>query len=396
MLDMIQRCLARRYAEGKKQFTYEDIARFCAVTYAPGDFRGGEARLRINQALEAMADQGYIRLRGKGKKQGALVYNGTFLEEMEELCSRYGFRTTNTIQEELERVLDLVPVTQGPVGVLVRDTLSSIRDGGKYDVQLFGRDFESLEDILVGADAVLQNTGETYIRDLSKKIYNDSKQFQKLRSPIEKFVRKCASADVLEEYMEKMESGLGKSILPLYNIYPSPYPILFEGNATMTVDQGTIHTMGLPYLFLSNRITGYRHIHLLADMLITIENKTTYHDFEVSGNIAKLFISGHLGNAEKLLLSSIYRDNPSVSYLHWGDIDVGGIRIFRSIQQIIPSVRPHNMDVRTLEQYSCFTTGLTDCDRKALSGMCCDDVFSDTVCYMLENNVKLEQEAIYA
>ena len=51
------------------------------------------------------------------------------------------------------------------------------------------------------------------------------------------------------------------------------------------------------------------------------------------------------------------------------------------------------MDIAPLQQYSDLTKQLTDNDRKRLQQLT-DDEFSKVIQYMLENNCKLEQEAI--
>ena len=51
------------------------------------------------------------------------------------------------------------------------------------------------------------------------------------------------------------------------------------------------------------------------------------------------------------------------------------------------------MDISTLKKYSAYAKSLTENDKKRLERLS-DTVFSDTIKYMLENNCKLEQEAI--
>ena len=54
---------------------------------------------------------------------------------------------------------------------------------------------------------------------------------------------------------------------------------------------------------------------------------------------------------------------------------------------------PYKMDTATLRANLSYTKKLTDNDRKRLNALL-DSEFGETVSFMLENNCKLEQEAL--
>ena len=354
------------------------------------------SRIQINEYLSQLAREGYLELRVKGKKEGAVVYNGTFLPAMEKLCFQHGLATIASHETGLLSVLSGVSVANGPVRDLVQETIDSLRAGDGYRSRLFGDDYKDLPDILAGADAVIRNTKETYIRDLSKKIYNDSKRMAAIRPGIEKFVKECSNEDILREYRVMSDAGLTKSVFPLYGVMPQPYAILFEADARLKTDKGPVCTYGYPFPIMSTMADTYEEIILLDDALVTIENRTTYDDYHVTGQ-GKFFTGGFPGFAEKKLLSKIYSDNPEKKYYHWGDIDVGGFRIFHDIRKQIPSVKPLHMDPETLLYYekSGLATPLTAKDRESLQDIKGDRYFSDTIDIMLKKNIKMEQEAFY-
>lgn len=89
----------------------------------------------------------------------------------------------------------------------------------------------------------------------------------------------------------------------------------------------------------------------------------------------------------------------SISFYHVGDIDVGGFYILNHLiaDTKIP-FRARKMDIDTLAQYKDYACDLTTEDRKRLKdlkGIEALKEYEDIFDYMLENNMKLEQENIY-
>lgn len=194
------------------------------------------------------------------------------------------------------------------------------------------------------------------------------------------------------------------------NVFDIPFEIfsLFSrGNQTvharallLTTDlcsqdiENEIRTCGLPYAFSSQRLDKIKIVIVHAKKFITIENLTSYEDFHENGTV-KFYTGGFISFPARELLSKIYKDNPEVKYMHWSDIDCGGIRIFKHIRNYVPAVIPYRMDIGTLEKGKNYWTSITDNDRDYLE-TCIDDTFSEVIGYMLKYGIKLEQESIYA
>ena len=77
-----------------------------------------------------------------------------------------------------------------------------------------------------------------------------------------------------------------------------------------------------------------------------------------------------------------------------GDIDAGGFYILLHLRRKtgVP-FQPYKMDISTLKDNLLYTKKLTDNDRTRLGNLL-DSEFKDTISFMLENNCKLEQEAL--
>lgn len=86
---------------------------------------------------------------------------------------------------------------------------------------------------------------------------------------------------------------------------------------------------------------------------------------------------------------------PEAEYRHFGDIDAGGFEIYRDLceKTNIP-FQMYHMDLETLKKYEKYGKKLTENDRKRLQEIQNQKSLEEVVRYMLEHDVKLEQECI--
>ncbi|MDE6679297.1 MAG: DUF2220 domain-containing protein [Ruminococcus sp.] len=134
-------------------------------------------------------------------------------------------------------------------------------------------------------------------------------------------------------------------------------------------------------------------IEVMGNKVITIENLTTFNRF-CEENAMVIYLGGYHNTHKRNFIRKLYVQNPDIAYYHYGDIDVGGFYILLHLRNKTGiHFLPYNMDIATLQQYSDLTKQLTDNDRKRLQNWT-DKEFSQVIQYMLDNNCKLEQEAI--
>ena len=130
-----------------------------------------------------------------------------------------------------------------------------------------------------------------------------------------------------------------------------------------------------------------------GDVVITIENLTTFNAFKCENSFA-IYLGGYHNTNRRNFIKKVYGQNQDKQYLHFGDIDAGGFYILRHLRDKTGiAFAPYCMDVKTLKTNLQYTKKLTDNDKKRLTALV-DTEFSDTVEFMLENNCKLEQEAM--
>lgn len=120
-------------------------------------------------------------------------------------------------------------------------------------------------------------------------------------------------------------------------------------------------------------------------------------------------LSQNKNNVTKNNNDAIYNDDATqnnydhnqkcnVEFWHWSDIDIGGFNIFTRLRDnIIPQLKPLKMDVATLvdnkNSWQGFDLDYNDRLLK-LRQMKRYESFFDVIDFMLENNVRLEQESL--
>ena len=88
---------------------------------------------------------------------------------------------------------------------------------------------------------------------------------------------------------------------------------------------------------------------------------------------------------------------PNLECYHYGDIDAGGFYILNHLREKTGiKFIPYMMGIEELRRYHNNCKPLTNNDKKRLLMMLKNDSFKDfhkTITYMLDNNIKIEQEA---
>jgi hypothetical protein len=144
-------------------------------------------------------------------------------------------------------------------------------------------------------------------------------------------------------------------------------------------------------------------IELDADEILTVENLTPFETMafrgEAGGRIL-VFTSGFLGRAERRWLEMLIRTGQVRRIRHWGDIDPGGIAIFRDLAALVAaasqSVRVESWRMETSALSHAAAVPLTARDRSRLQAWIADPAapLQELARAMLASDRKLEQEAL--
>lgn len=249
-------------------------------------------------------------------------------------------------------------------------------------------DWEETVRLLDTIQRIEKNNRQLYLREFSIMVLNDSKAFEHMGSKI---------AGIFKRFKPECQDMELAEILADYDIYHTPNYVYLKGDATISF--GT-EKIDLTSMKQGIGISGEDISRVKLDSVkkiqkvITIENLTTFFRWREKNSLI-IYLGGYHNAVRRSLLQEIYSSIPEKSYYHFGDIDAGGFEIYRDLRERtgIPFTMYH-MDLKTLMLYERYGRELTDNDRKRLMKMADRKELEDIVAYMLEHNVKLEQECI--
>lgn len=128
-----------------------------------------------------------------------------------------------------------------------------------------------------------------------------------------------------------------------------------------------------------------------ASYLIGIENLTSFNRYvrEIEDDGAVIYTGGFPSRPVLTAFADLAAAAGRV--FHWGDIDPGGIRIFRTLERVVPGLRPHMMDPETARIHGREAAG-----EAALAGPAfCDSAIAETAIFLSQDRTwRLEQEAL--
>lgn len=112
--------------------------------------------------------------------------------------------------------------------------------------------------------------------------------------------------------------------------------------------------------------------------IVTVENKANYMSMPYEKGTLILFCHGFFSPLERDFLVKLEKEvlEPSrqagqeIEYWHTGDLDYGGVRIFRYIRtNIFPQIRPWQMDVEQYERYQRYALEMKPSSLRELKDM---------------------------
>ena len=253
------------------------------------------------------------------------------------------------------------------------------------NVEYFNSNETDFEDLIRAVDFVQKNEDEILIRNASLALFKDSKRLESMISAIESLMSKYGDYEGCED------------VLAECNVVKTPTQVLVKGNALINLNGQIIDLskvngdIGLSTKSLRDVVS----IDVFGNRVITVENLTSFYTYG-NRNDFVIYLGGFHNRAKREFLIKLYEHNKDKEYRHFGDIDAGGFYILEHLKRKtgIPFVSL-NMNIVTLEKYMEHTKKLTVNDRKRLE-MLFNKLENDreVVEFMLDNDCKLEQEAV--
>lgn len=252
-------------------------------------------------------------------------------------------------------------------------------DTGKMDVQY--KCLEALDTL----------EAPMFKRVFSKRFLKNSKEFEKkLQSFITHIARKYS--DDIDEAMEDSDV--------LNQLYIEEYSqeLSIKGSLRIEIEHKMIDTESFRYGTVLNTQTLKNSVILnnpQIKKILTIENKANFVAEPYEEGTLIIFTHGFLTPIEKNFLKDLYEKikEQEVDYLHCGDMDYGGIRIFQYIKNnIFPEVKPYKMDVATFKMYISYSESITNSCLEKLR-VVKEPLLQETIDYIIKTGVTIEQEA---
>lgn len=333
----------------------------------------------VNEAIDILSRKQFVT----AKANSAKVYNEVVLN-LDKLEQIYEYISRLPKKDIHQLLLQLMEAYKDKNIILNQYCEAQIeRIGSNKAIQFFNGDLEELENILIAVDELLKVDTETFVRDFSVKVFKDSKVFEGLSSKV---------VNLLYEYGDLPDK---EQVLGNLNIIKNPTYVNFKGSGIITIKGQNLDLTSLKgdIAVSSAMLSDIDKIIVKGEAVITIENLTSFHTFH-DEDMFVIYLGGYHNQVRREFIKKLYQQNPNIHFYHFGDIDAGGFYILEHLKrQTGVDFKPYKMDIATLKEYYSYSKKLTDNDRDRLVKLK-DSQYSEVISYMLENNCKLEQEAI--
>ena len=168
----------------------------------------------------------------------------------------------------------------------------------------------------------------TLEREMSEAVLHDSKQWEKIYRK-----KMCGILEYTGRYDEPLaeleeERERQTALLEEFYIYSNPAYIYLKGDARICLEDGRELRIyhDLPMSIPFETFQKAKSIQIRDAALMTVENLTSFHRLERE-HIFYLFLSGYHTRTKQALLQRIARENPGLSWHHFGDLDPDGLAI---------------------------------------------------------------------
>ena len=387
--------LAEKYRKSKKDSGTNVIVRRTRITPSQlykgynrndGDMTQIEA---VNQAAMHCRQMGFLTF--ETEKFSNEIRNIDLVDEKIEELEAYLEQTYHYESKASKRqyVEELIAVYSGrsPVAELecrkLRQALEKNRIPPKY---------LQAKDLLKALVFIENNREELFLREASMLIYGDSKYLEEaMLHPVCKALREFLGRPCGEDVLED-------EILEEYHIRREKQKLCLKGDV-MLQNGGKELELGNfadGVEFFSDELDGIERICVRVPEFITVENYTSWLRFRKERAVS-FYLGGYAARFQRDFLRKVQEDNPHLVFRHFGDIDAGGLYIHEHLCRVtgIP-FQMYRMSCAELQDArfrSCLQP-LTNQDRIRLKSLEKQGTYRELAAYMLEKNVKLEQEII--
>jgi hypothetical protein len=348
-----------------------------------------EEKSRYHECLRQLETKGFIEIEWVAFEENNLL-NRVILKEdaLEGIYSYYDYTPKKVRLEKAKKDLSELPHTD-----LLKDfkeDVYSALEKGKFH-KYWPEEATKRHDLITVFTA-LESIDEMTERLFSLKYFSDSKYFEKkVKSKLLSIMKAYGHYELEDD-----------EILESYGITKNPNEILLCGDLEICLEEW-VDLSPFVYGTSINQTTihNLKDIKIHAKSIMTIENKAVYYEYIKHKSIDELviYLGGFFGKSTRIFLSIINEHIEDMTVSHWGDIDLGGFRIFDYLNnQLHVNLKSYKMGIEDLLSNEAYAQTFDASYGKKLRqyleehGEC---PFSSVIEYMLGRELRLEQEAFY-
>lgn len=253
-------------------------------------------------------------------------------------------------------------------------------------------------DLLLALNALAALSAPTLERTLSVQLFNDSKRLEALRPQLLTVLRRfspyAATAGTDEWELLRAHHMQRPQVLTML---AGPLVLRQVRGQAGTLLDLTAWTsgLGLP----DELLRTVEIVACPARALLTIENLTSYHELLLRrpSDLLVVYSGGFSHPTLLTFLQKLQTACPTLPLYHWGDIDLGGLRILLHLRQHLETVHALAMHACTFAEAQAYTRPLSENECAQLRLLSQEPLLADCgelVEAMLNRNQKLEQEAL--
>ena len=387
--------LVEKYRKSKKDSGTGVIHRRTQIkpteVYKGYDRNDAEPELinKVNEVVGRCGERGFLTYETKkfSNEISAIYLVDEKLTEVESYlvdCYQYESKPVKMKQVEtiIEKYSGYAPITDQECKKLQES----------LDKNIVPKEYKRKEEVLKALLFIEQNKQLLYVREASMMIYGSSKYLEdNTLEDVCRLIRKfherpCQENELLDEILEE------------YGIVKEKQRICLKGNLVIVMRNERIQLKcfrnGIE--FSAEEMENVEKIMIYDRRFMTVENKTAYMRCSEE-DTTYFYLGGYANRFQRDCLKKIYADNQIIEYYHFGDIDAGGFYIYENLCRITGiSFQMYKMSVLELgnPQYVGCLQRLSENDKKRLKSLKEHNECGEVVQYMLENDVKLEQEIV--
>lgn len=351
-----------------------------------GDF---ERISEINSVVKELSEKGFIA--AETEKYGTML-NSIYLvdEKISEVEKYLSDRYDYVSKDAKLAVLEGLIKKYSNASRICSEECELLKE--KLMARNVPRNIDELEDIFRGIAFIENNKEDLFVREVSLKVYGDSKFFEETTlEPI---------SSILSKYNDKSaeDEAFNGEILRLYHIYKEPQKISIKGEALIRINGVDVDISGFSngIEFDVDELNTIEKVIIRSPAFMTVENRTSYLRYKPD-NVVLFYLGGYANRYQRDFIKIVSDSNPNISFCHFGDIDAGGFWIHHNLCEITGvKFGLFCMSVDELENpnYQKSLRGLSENDMGRMKELAKIPEYSDVINYMVEHNVKLEQEII--